>query len=662
MAKQKPHIKTVEAPAFERRALVDVSSVNTEERTFEVVYATETPVLRSPFFSEAFYEVLSMEGMREGRMDKGAPYLDNHNQHGSVTRDLLGVVESHWRSGEERLAKIKLSKRAIDMGIMSDIQDGILRNVSVGYRVYKYEEIPRAEGEKIPTYRATDWEAMEVSAVPVGADENSGIRSEGNTNSLHIHNMAKPSEGIEKPQNPAPQERGEGTTPPAVHTPATPPVNAEEVAQRAVEAERVRSTKIYSAADRLGLKRSVADELVNAGTDYPTAMERMLEKYEAADPASGVTSTQATVRADERDTERVRMAAGLIVRSAAPVNLTDVEKDGARQFRHDSMLDLAKRSLDALGVDHAGMHKMEVAKRAITQTGSDFPIVLENVLNKTLLSAYMTQADTWSRFCYQGSFTDFRPHYRLRSGSIGSVEKVPEGAEFKYKEIPDTERDSNQADTYGSLINLSRQAIINDDLGYFTRLSQMLGRSSARAIEEAVYALFALNGGEGPTLGDGVTMFDASRNNVVASGGAPSVVQFDSMRVLMAQQKDPSGNDFLDLRPEVGLFPIGLGGDARVVNDAQYDPDSNNKLQRPNKVRGLITDIVDTPRLTGTPYYFLTSADIDPVIEVGFLQGQTTPYLEQKMGFEVDGMTWKIRHDWGVGGIGFRGIVKNPGA
>jgi hypothetical protein len=177
-----------------------------------------------------------------------------------------------------------------------------------------------------------------------------------------------------------------------------------------------------------------------------------------------------------------------------------------------------------------------------------------------------------------------------------------------------------------------------------------------------VYAALASNSGNGPLLADGKAIFHADHGNLIGTGTAPSVLAFDSMRVLMSSQKDVGNNDFLDLRPAVGLFPIGLGGTARVINDAQYDPDTANKLQRPNQVRGLLNDIVDTPRLTGTGYYMFAAPGEAPVMEVAFLDGNDTPFLELENGFTVDGARWKVRLDYGVAGIDYRGAVRNPGA
>jgi hypothetical protein len=136
----------------------------------------------------------------------------------------------------------------------------------------------------------------------------------------------------------------------------------------------------------------------------------------------------------------------------------------------------------------------------------------------------------------------------------------------------------------------------------------------------------------------------------------------DADRVLMASQRDVSGNDYLDLRPAVLLVPIGLGGTARSINDAQYDPDTANKLQKPNVVNGLYRDIVDTPRLSGTRRYSFVDPVEAAVLEVAFLDGNQDPYLEMQDGFDVDGARYKVRLDYGVAAVDYRGAVTNAGA
>lgn len=363
---------------------------------------------------------------------------------------------------------------------------------------------------------------------------------------------------------------------------------------------------------------------------------------------------------DEADKRKEGVVAALLARAGMVQDPAARAALSANPYRGDKLLDTARASLQRAGIKTAGMTPMEVVASAFTQGGSDFPVLLENAMHKTLQAAYATASLTWSRFCATGTVSDFRAHNRYRTGSFGSLDAVNELGEFINKTIPDGEKGSITATTKGNVINLSRTAIINDDLGAFVGLSSMLGRAAARTVEVDVYALLALNSGAGPTMGDGKALFHADHGNLTTSA-ALTMAAIDLDRVAMASQKDVSGNDYLDLRPAVLLVPIGLGGTAKSINSAAYDPDTANKLQKPNVVAGLFRDIVDTPRLSGNRRYLFADPTEAPVLEVAFLDGNQTPYLELQNGFDVDGARYKVRLDYGVAAVDYRGAVTNAG-
>ena len=364
---------------------------------------------------------------------------------------------------------------------------------------------------------------------------------------------------------------------------------------------------------------------------------------------------------DESDKRMDAMAAAIMYR--AGVDKSEAAKAAIKSnpFRAKKLLDLAQASLDRCGFKSTGMANPQIVAAAFTQGTSDFPVLLENVMHKTLQSAYARAAFTWNRFCATGSVGDFRAHNRYRRGSFGVLDAVNELGEFTNKTIPDGEKATISATTKGNIINLSRKAIIDDDLGAFVGLSNDLGRAAALTVESDVYALLALNGGLGPVMPDGQTLFHASHNNI-STAAAISMLSLDADRVLMASQLDVSGADYLDLRPDVLLVPVGLGGLARTINDAIYDPDTANKLQKPNMVNGLFSDIVDSRRIAGTRRYVFANSSEAPVLEVAFLDGNSEPYLEMQDGFDVDGARWKVRLDYGVAAVDYRGAVTNAGA
>ena len=411
-------------------------------------------------------------------------------------------------------------------------------------------------------------------------------------------------------------------------------------------------------ADTPAVAALQTEVLTDPGLTVDTIRAKLLDTVGAQSKPVAHTPRITTV-SDEGD--KIRAAATTAILHRAGVVSAKREDMQGNPFAAAKMMDIAKSSLARAGVSMDGMWQPQIVEASFTQSGSDFPIILENTMHKALQAGYATAALTWNQFCATGSVSDFREHKRYRLGSFGNLDTVNELGEFTNKSIPDAERAGITAGTKGNIINLSRQAIINDDLGAFVGLASMLGKAAARSVEADVYALLALNSGLGPTMADSKTLFHADHGNI-GTGAAISVASIDADRVLMAQQKDVSANDFLDLRPAVLLLPIGLGGTARVINGAQYDPDTANKLQRPNMVAGLYSTIVDSPRLSGTRRYTFASPSDAPVLEVVFLDGNSTPYIETERGFEVDGVRYKIRLDYGVGAIDYRGALTNAGA
>ncbi|MNV80381.1 hypothetical protein D3C71_1739820 [compost metagenome] len=130
----------------------------------------------------------------------------------------------------------------------------------------------------------------------------------------------------------------------------------------------------------------------------------------------------------------------------------------------------------------------------------------------------------------------------------------------------------------------------------------------------------------------------------------------------MSLQKDVPGNDFLDLRPAVWLGPVGQEAGAKLANESQYEPGPGKNSMTPNISLGLFRDLVGSPRLSGTRHYAFADVNEAPALEVAFLDGVDSPYIEQQDAFDTDGARFKVRLDYGVAGHDFRGAATNAGA
>ncbi len=645
-----------------REAVVRPKSLNAEARTVELTFTTETPVERYGFRPDdsigLWREELSLDAKAVdlARLNGGAPLLDTHNNWGLA--DVIGVVEEARLDGKVGVARVRFSERAEVEPIWRDVQSGIIRNVSVGYRVQEWQSV--GSDDETPRFRATRWTPYEISLVPIPADAGARVRAAGVTSSPKQADRSAATEDTTMADKAVVDPAADGA---AVNKTTPPPVDVDAVRAEATRSERKRIDDIREFEKRLG-SEFVAKH-VDAGTAIETVRAEALKLIMAKDDESPTSGVRADVLDDGRD-RFVRGASDWLMQRAGSASIGakgKVMEPG--EFRGMSLVDLARHSLELSGVTTRGLDRNEMVGQALSfrsnlnQTTGDFSVLLANVMHKVLLGAYQLAPMTWPLWCRTGSVTDFRAHNRYRLGSIGNLLTVPEGDEIKFKPIPDGEKQSISATTKGIRVAVTRQMIINDDMAAFNAIPTQLGQAAARSIEAAAYALLAENSGLGPTMDDAVVFFDAAHNNV-GTGSAYSMAAIDADRQVMASQMDPEGLDYLDLRPSVVLVSLALGGTAREINTNEYDP-ADNKFRRRNDVRGLFSAVVDTPRLTGNRRYMFADPSIAAAFEVAFLEGQQSPMLESQPGWSTLGQEWRIVHDWGVGALDWRAAVTNIG-
>ena len=110
------------------------------------------------------------------------------------------------------------------------------------------------------------------------------------------------------------------------------------------------------------------------------------------------------------------------------------------------------------------------------------------------------------------------------------------------------------------------------------------------------------------------------------------------------------------------LGSLAYGVEARVVNEAQFDPTPGTKDTRPNVSRGMVRDIVESARITNNNWYLFADPNEVPTIEVAFLNGVNAPFLDSEEGFTSDGVRMKVRLDYGIRAVDWRGAIRNNGA
>lgn len=665
--------RTRKNPTQHRAAAV--SSVDVEQRTFNLVWSTGAGVLRYDWWSDSQYlEELSLDPahVRLERLNNGAPFLANHNTY-DVRRTLGVVVPGSAKvDGKQGIATIRFAPKGVDPEadmVFEKIAAGIIRNISVGYRTWKEQETTAAD-EKVPTLRAIDWEPTEISAVAVGADAGAGVRGE-RPSEFHdciTHTTrgmppldterkrmteeekkrAAEAEAEQKRQEEAKRREDE----------------AAKIRAEAVAKERERAHAINHAVRVANLEPSLAESLVKEGVSVEVARERVLAAMEQRSAEINPTPGRADIEVGETDRQKKMrgMEAWLFEKSgdkAREVGQAHERKlKGFEQidlnpgpFRGMTLEHVARECLEMNGVSTKGIYDRErIFKMAMSLTRSasglgahgtgDFNVLMENVLYKTLRAAFAVQADTWREWCGTDTVQDFRLSNRYMNGAFDVLPVVPEGEEYKNLKIPDGSKIQIGTEKRGAIIALTMESLINDDMGAVAALAQTFGRTAGRSIEKAAYELLLQNSGAGPTMGDGNPFFHTSRGNVGTSAAITGAA-LSADRQKMREQKDTSGVDFLDLEPRILLISPAVEDAARSINTDTYDHDSN-KLQKTNLRKNMFGTIVSSPRLTGARRYLFTEGK--EAFKAVFLEGSGEgPTMSMQEGFRVDGTEWKAQ-------------------
>lgn len=468
--------------------------------------------------------------------------------------------------------------------------------------------------------------------------------------------------------NATPAEPVAAAAPATVNAASAP--SAAEITARAHADMRERNQRIEAALKPIltigGVSSLYTEALSDPSMSFETVSARALVLAGAHATPNASDPGRIEVGLDQRDKTRTQASNYLLVRAGSTAGMKPEEIAAARQgnpFNGMTMLEMARACIVSGGSNPSGWSKDRIVAAAITQSTSDFPNIFENILHKLLLNSYLSIEQTWRSFCRTSTLADFRAHNRYYMGGFSDLLPVDQTGEYQDGTFSDAEKEVITGQSKGRILNLSREMIINDDMGVFVTAAQKLGQAAGRTLEKDVYALFALNSGAGPVMSDGYNLFDATHHlNVAATGAVVGTQSFDDMRTGMGSQLDPSGNDFLNVAPATWVGPLKYMGDANVVNGSRYDTSVSSKFEIPNKSFGLLSKVVGTPRLTGTAWYGFANADVEPVLEVGFLDGVQEPLVASEESFRSNGLAWRATFDYGVAAVGFRGAWKNAGA
>ena len=657
------------APVIAARALAAPATVDAAARTVEVIWSTGArarnfvpplgPILEELDMAPA---AVRMDGLRGGR----APVLDSHRRGGS--HDVLGRVIAARIEAGRGYATLKFSRAADVEPVWQRIADGTLQSVSVGYRVHRYEQLTDpATGQTV--HRAVDWEPYEISVVPIPVDPAAAIRGEDAQGSpLPAVEPALSQEPPMPETTPAAPAATEAPPAPATTEaertmPQTPPTPPADPAAEAIRAERDRIAGLgpVLAASRGLVAPGIGDALHQRAISEGWAPEALRGALwdavvqNAKPPAVPAAPANTAPAQGDPAVLREAMAEALAVRAMPGYQA----QDGGRhsEFLGWRPSEMVAELMRARGERNVPRESAKLAERAF-HTTSDFPLLLSAAANKMLLAAYQPAQPTYRTIFLRRDFRDFKPHRFLRIGDFPGLALLSENGEIQAGTMSESQELVTLA-TFARRIRVTRQMLVNDDLGAFTDFAAMIGRRVADFENATAYGLLGLASGAGPTLVSGATTVfatGAARANMASAGTALDLTNLAIGRAAIMKQKTLDG------------LPISVGSSMRLLVGPNQELPARQltvsvqaaQIGNANVFAGFVQPLVE-PLIPSNRWYLFSDPLAAPVYVYGYLNGAEGPQVTTGPVSGVDGVEVSVIFDFGVGAIDWRGAWFNAG-
>ena len=625
-----------------REAAVSADGINAETRTVTLSFASEEPC--PDFWGDIEILRCNETAADISRFANGVmPVLYNHNRN-----EVIGKPNRIWFENGKAYAEIQFDEDEESTRIWNKVQSGSLRGVSVGYRVKEYRLVKKgemsADGIQGPAYIAERWEVYEISIVSMPADSTVGVgRSLNIDEVLKFLNKSGGKNMDEKTlQNPQNEEQQQKQAPVVVTPPTASAVDVEAERAAAQKAERERCAEINTICRQFNIDDEMAQRFISDGLTVDKVRAAVLDELGKRNQPTSVAGGL-EVTADEQDKKRALYRDGFLMRAGVAVSKP---VEGSERYRFMSMENIARDMLMNQGERNVmAMSQDDLFKRTIT-TGL-LPALLSEVTEVSLREGYQAADATYQQWAYIGSVPDFRERKTVRIGLGEEPVKIPENGEFTAATLKEAEQ-GVKINTYGRSYAYTREAFINDDKDVIVRIPYMLGRKYPLLINRLAYQ--ALAGGT----------YTANANK--GTTGAISTDTIAEAMALLRTTKDPLSGEYLRIRPRYLVVPVALEATAAQLLRSTADPSANNSGVA-NIYQGALTLISD-PELDAIDpdaWYLLGEPVGGEGVEVDFLNGNKTPFIEGKESFKTLGWEYRSYFDFGVKLMSTLGYVKNDG-
>ncbi|WP_442772690.1 head maturation protease, ClpP-related [Paenirhodobacter enshiensis] len=467
-----------------------------------------------------------------------------------------------------------------------------------------------------------------------------GLQTEDTTMTTPTHTAPQPAPISTPISTPAPT---------AMAAPGAP----DPVAQ---ERTRVRTIREMAAPHVMAgrIAQGDLDTLIDSGVTVADAGARLLATMAAQEPVGRSASPAARIGRDETDTRREGLIGALMGQTEGPATMYR-----GMRLRHLAM-ELAGpgRGYDDLDAIRRGM-------TATTMMGgaygvSDFSYITTEVMNRSLLAAYNRRAASWQMVTGTAqTATDFRELHAVRFGGDFALKKVRENGEYEEATLSDA-AEGLKVERRGRTIRLTFEAVVDDDLGVFNRISTEFAMA-ARTMESAmVWSLFRANA---KLKSDSKALFHTDHGNLAATAAAISIASVADGRKAMWEQRafgSKDTDDFLQIEPDRLIVPPALEMVAlQFTTGTTPNEDGKANPFKSSLSAGVVPNLGAAAGGSDTAWY-LVSSDLPPIAHA-YLDGHSAPTVQTVEGMNPDAVVMNARHIFGAAAVEYRGAWKNAG-
>lgn len=567
--------------------------------TVEVVWSTGAPVVRDSWDGQYLEQLAMAPGaVRLERLNAGAPLLNAHASFDLT--DVIGVVDSAWIADGKGHAIVRFSDREEVAPIVADVRNGILRNISVGYKVHRWEITPPAASGAMETRTAVEWEPYELSLVPIPADPAAQIRS---------------------------ATINQGDT----MTTQTTIENGENATDVQTRAERLRVAGIMDAGQKLRSPDALIRQLIEDGTDLAEARMALIDAQAA----------------EQRKTPGIARVEVSDCRSA----VTALQDGLLRRLRGESGGLTVVRLLEDLTGRRGSPD--ELLQRAMST--SDFPALFALSGQAFLRERYDAAGVGARLIARRRQSADLRDVHLLGLSEFPGLLKLGEGGEIRYGDFTDR-GGSYRIEEFARGVRLTRRALLTDELDAFSEALSSYGRAIAALEDQLVIDALEVGATGAKSMEDGKALFHADHKNSTTETalGLPSLSEATEK---LRNMREVGNGRALNLAPRWLLVPASHEVQALQLCTAINATESSSV--NPFAAGRLALEPIVDANLSGGHAYVLADP-AGPAAAVELCTGPAVASVESRADFETTSVATRVLADRGMGVRDHRGIVRIP--